>query len=496
MNTHRNFINGQWLHARAERTFEDRNPATGELLGRFPLSDSHDVDAAVQAARGALEAWSAIPAPRRGDLLFRVAERLTRDIRQLGELVVREMGKSLKEGIADVQEAIDLAYYMGSETRRMFGHTTPSELPQRLVMTVRVPVGVVGAITPWNFPIGIIALKLMPALAAGNTVVLKPAEDTPLCAGRFIEILAECGIPPGVVNLVHGTGEQAGKALVEHPGVDLISFTGSSVVGAEIAQTCGRMHKRLCMELGGKNAIVILDDADITNALTGVAWAAFGTSGQRCTATSRLIVQEELLGKVTEELAARASALKIGNHMGGNAVDVGPLVSAQQLERVSSYVEIGRKEGARVVTGGARATAGELARGHFFQPTVFANVRPDMRIAQEEIFGPVIAVMPAKDDEDALRILNGVNYGLSCAVFTRDIDRALRFVEKARAGVVYVNSHTIGAEAHVPFGGMKKSGNGTREGGWTAMDIYSEWKVIYADYSQRLQRPMLDLIEA
>jgi len=487
-----NLIGGEWIPARSGRTFESRSPADrSDVVGVFPRSDAADVDDAVAAARRAFPAWRGTPQPARGEVLREAARLLRERKEELARLMTREMGKVLVEARGDVQEAIDMADYIAGEARRPVGQTVPSELTDKVCFTFREPVGVIGLITPWNFPIAIPSWKLLPALLAGDVVVFKPAEDTPLCAARLVEILVEAGLPPGVVNVVHGIGEEAGAALVAHPEVRLISFTGSAEVGRQVAAKGGALLKRVSLELGGKNAIVVLDDADLELALDGAVWAAFGTTGQRCTAASRMIVDRRLVGDFTALLRARAEALRVGDGL-RDEVEVGPIINERQLRRVHSYTEVGVAEGARLVTGGAVLDQGDLARGHFYAPTVFADVRPTMRNAQEEIFGPTVAVIAAQSAEEAVAHANSTVYGLSLAVYTRDVGRAFRAMRELQAGIVYVNAPTIGAEIQLPFGGIKGTGNGHREAGMTAVDEFSERKTVYVDYSGRLQRAQID----
>jgi acyl-CoA reductase-like NAD-dependent aldehyde dehydrogenase len=487
-----NYIGGIWRGACSGASFPSRNPADrDDIVGFFPRSGPEDIDAAVTAAQAAYPSWRRTPQPVRAQVLLRASELLRQRKEELARLMTREMGKVLLEARGDVQEAIDMAEFMAGEGRRPFGETVPSELPDKICMTWREPLGVVGLITPWNFPIAIPSWKLMPALLAGNAVVLKPAEDAPLCATRLVEILIEAGLPPGVLNLVQGIGEEAGAALVTHPGVRAISFTGSVEVGKQIAATCGQALKRVSLELGGKNAIVVLDDADLDLAIDGAVWAAFGTTGQRCTAASRIVVQEKVADEVIERLTARAEALRVGNGL-EEGVEVGPIINERQLARVHTYTEIGLRENARLVTGGRVLTEGELARGNFYAPTVFADVSTRMRIAQEEIFGPVTAVISATSLEEALIHANSTSYGLSLSIYTRDVNRAFRAMRELEAGIVYVNAPTIGAEIQLPFGGIKNTGNGFREAGPRAVDEFTEQKAIYVDYSGRLQRAQMD----
>ena len=488
--SYENYVNGRWVAARSGESFERENPANGEIIGRFPDSGPEDVAEAVGAAAAAWPRWRDTPAPKRGEILFRAAELLRDRKEELARDVTVEMGKVLAEARGDVQEAIDMTYYVAGEGRRMFGQTVPSELPDKFAMSVRQPHGVVAAITPWNFPMAIPSWKLMPALVTGNTVVFKPSPYSPLSAANMVRVLEEAGLPPGVVNLVFG-GDAAGAALVEDPRVAMVSFTGSLEVGREVAAYCGRNSKRVHLELGGKNAIIVMDDADIDLALEGATWSAFGTSGQRCTAASRMIVHERVANTFTDGLLSRANALRLGDGL-REETDVGPLVNRPQLEKVSSYIEIGREEGATVACGGARASGDGLDQGYFFQPTVFTDVRPGMRVEQEEIFGPVTDVITISDLEQAIDISNGVQYGLVSAIFTNDMSKAFRAVERLSTGIVYVNAGTIGAEVQLPFGGTRGTGNGHREAGQAALDSYSEWKSVYIDYSGRLQKAQID----
>jgi aldehyde dehydrogenase (NAD+) len=491
----KNFIDGKWLAASTGRTFENRNPANrDDLIGLFPASNAADVDLAAAAAKRAFASWRLVPAPKRGEIIFRVGELLKKHKEELARIETREMGKILKETRGDVQEGIDCAFYAAGEGRRLFGETTPAELPNKFAMSVRAPVGVCALITPWNFPLAIPTWKLFPALVCGNAVILKPAEDTPQTAGRFVEILIEAGLPPGVVNLVHGRGEEAGAALVRHRDVQLVSFTGSAAVGREIASVCGEKLKRVSLELGGKNAQIVMDDADLDLAVEGALWGAFGTTGQRCTATSRLIVHQEVAKKITGMLVARAEKIKIGDGL-DESVEMGPLINQAAREKVLKYIDIGKREGARLVTGGAIYNAGACAKGYFFQPTIFDRVKPDMRIAQEEIFGPVLSIIEIGSFEEAIEVLNGTAYGLSSSIYTQDVARAFRAMRDIEAGITYINGPTIGAEVHLPFGGVKDTGNGHREAGTTVYDIFTEWKSIYVDYSGKLQRAQIDNVE-
>ncbi|MBA3653960.1 MAG: aldehyde dehydrogenase family protein [Actinobacteria bacterium] len=481
-----NLIGGQWLPARSGRTMEDRNPADGDdVLGDVARSDGDDVDAAVAAAKAAYERWRATPMPARGDLLRRVGAFLERDKDELSRLMTREMGKTLKEARGDVQEGIDFAHFMAGQARAPMGETVPSELPRKLSMTLRHPIGIVGLITPWNFPIAIPTWKLWPALLAGNCVVLKPAEDTPLCAQRLLELLIEAGLPAGVVNVVQGIGEEAGAALVAHADVGAVSFTGSLDTGRLIAAECGRQMKRYSMELGSKNVSIVMPDADVELAVEGIAWGAFATSGQRCTATSRVV---SLHPEFADALVDKVVTYRLGPGS-DESVDLAPLINRAQRDRVMDYIRVGREDDrARLLTGGHVVDSGELAKGNYVAPTVFADASPSMRIAQEEIFGPVTAIIPAGDLDEAIAAANSTQFGLSASIYTNDVNAAMRAVTELEFGIVYVNAPTIGAEVQLPFGGMKRTGNGFREAGPHALDEFSEWKAVSIDFSARLQK--------
>jgi acyl-CoA reductase-like NAD-dependent aldehyde dehydrogenase len=473
--------------ATATATFESLNPSTGEVIEQFPRSGVEDVERAVETAKSAWEEWRLVPAPERGNILFRFAQILEQSKPELSELMTREMGKVKAEAGGDVQEAIDMSYYMGGEGRRLFGQTTPSELRDKFMMSVRMPVGVVGAITPWNFPIAIPAWKLCPALVCGNTVVLKPAEDTPLLAQRFVELLYEAGLPEGVVQVVHGFGEEAGEALVKHPDVTVLSFTGSRDTGVLVTKNAADRLKHVHLELGGKNAIIVMDDADVDLAVDGIVWSAFGTAGQRCTAASRVIVQRGVYGTLQKKLVERAEKMRIGAPWEDDT-DIGPVINETAVEKIHSYTEIGKDEGARLLTGGERVDG----QGFYYRPTVFADVEPQMRIAQEEIFGPTTALIPVDTFEEAVAAANSVQYGLSSSIFTRDVNKAFKAMRDLQTGITYINAGTTGAEVHLPFGGMKQTGNGHREAGQAALDVFSEWKSVYVDYSGKLQRAQID----
>lgn len=489
---YQNFINGKWVDAKSGQVFENRNPANwDELIGTFPKSSGDDVDDAVKAARAAFEKWRLVPAPKRGDILKKVGDILVARKEELAQMMTREMGKVLLETRGDVQEGIDTAYYAASEGRRLFGKTAPSELPNKFNMAIRMPIGVAGIVTPWNFPMAIPTWKIFPALLCGNTIVFKPASDTPATATMLVEILLEAGVPEGVVNIVHGGGSEVGMAIVNHPDVDLISFTGSTDVGKKISEVASKTLKRVSLELGGKNAQIVMDDADLNLALEGVVWGAFGTTGQRCTATSRLLLHEKIYDKFMTMLVDRTQKLRLGDGLKDDT-DVGPCINEGQRKTVHSYVEIGLREGAKLVTGGKIASGDGLSKGWFYQPTIFADVVPSMRIAKEEIFGPVLSVIKIKSLEDGISILNDTIYGLSSSVYTASVNNAFKAIRDIKAGITYINGPTIGAEAHMPFGGVKQTGNGHREGGWTVFEFFSEWKTVYVDFSGKLQRAQID----
>jgi acyl-CoA reductase-like NAD-dependent aldehyde dehydrogenase len=490
----KNYINGKWVDSKSGETFRSTNPANqGEVIGIVSKSDREDVDQAVKAAQGTYEEWRLTPAPRRGEILFRAAEILLRNKEFLGKLETREMGKVLPEGLGDVQEAIDMGYYMAGEGRRLSGETVPSELPDKDMKSVRVPIGVFGLVTPWNFPIAIPAWKIFPALICGNTVVFKPSSDTAVCAAKFVEALVEAGLPKGVLNLVHGPGGKVGEYLVSHPGVDAISFTGSFGTGKRLEGICGAIHRIIVTEMGGKNAIIIMDDANLDLAVEGAIWGGFGTTGQRCTAVSRIVVHKKVYQKFIEKLKTAASRLKVGDGL-QKGTDVGPVINESQFNKILKYIEIGKKEGAKLILGGKAYQKGNCSKGYFIDPTIFTEATPEMRIAQEEIFGPVVSVIKAEDLKDAIQIVNDTPYGLSSAIYTQDVNSSAIAERDLETGIVYINASTIGAEIHLPFGGIKHSGYGRKEAGGRggALDTYSRWKVIYRDFSGRLQKAQID----
>ncbi len=486
MKTHKILIDGKWRSSCSGKTFESLNPATEKPIGRFQSGNVDDVEKAVQAAKKAYEKWRKVPAPKRGLILLRAAQLLRKNKESLARLVTQEMGKVLPEARGDVQEAIDMAEYMAGEGRRLFGHTTTSELPEKFSMTIKSPVGVYGLITPWNFPIAIPAWKIFPCLICGNSFVFKPASDAPLCAIRFIQILEKAGIPRGVMNLVTGPGSDVGAPINKHEDIRGISFTGSRDVGESIIKDSG--VKRVGLELGGKNGIIVMDDADLRLALDGVIWGGYGTTGQRCTAASRVIVHEKIRKKFERMLVSRIRKLRLGNGL-MKTTDVGPLINRDAVDKTHQYTVIGKDEGAKLLCGG-RATK---RKGFFYEPTLFTDTSPKMRIAQEEIFGPIVCIIPVRNLDQAIDTMNSITYGLSSSIYTNDIKNAFTAIENIEAGLVYVNSSTIGSEVHLPFGGVKKTGNGTREAGIEGINEFSETKVVYVDYSGKLQKAQIDV---
>jgi aldehyde dehydrogenase (NAD+) len=489
----KNFIGGQWVTSKTGRTFENRNPAdTREVVGVFQQSDSRDVVLAVKAAQEAFRKWRLVPAPKRAEILFRVGEQLRLRKEDYARDMTREMGKVLAETRGDVQEAVDMSYYMAGEGRRQFGQTTPSEMPNKFQMSIRQPLGVCAMITPWNFPMAIPSWKIMPALVLGNTVVIKPATDTPLSVVNFMNVLHDCGVPPGVVNMVTGSGREVGEPLINHPDVKLVSFTGSTEVGRSVSKLCGPNFKHACLEMGGKNAQIVMDDANLDLALEGALWGGFGTTGQRCTATSRVIVHKKVYAEFAKRFVAAAQSLRVGNGLDPN-IDMGPAISESQLQTVQEYVGIGKKQDrAKLLCGGNRLTGPDHKHGWFHEPTIFGDVDRNMRIAREEIFGPVVALIPVGSFDEAVDVCNDVAYGLSASIYTQDVNRAFAAMRDVYTGIFYVNAPTIGAEVHLPFGGTKATGNGHREAGQAALDVFSEWKSVYVDFSGALQRAQID----
>ena len=490
---HHNYIDGRWIPSATGKTFENRNPAnTDDLIGLFQDSSRADVDAAIEAASRAYETWRLVPAPVRAEMLFKAAQLIVERKEEYARDMTREMGKVLNETRGDVQEAIDMTFYIAGEGRRMFGQTVPSELRNKFAMSVRQPLGVCSIITPWNFPMAIPSWKIIPALVCGNTVVFKPASQTPLSAANFVKVLADAGIPKGVVNMVTGDGAEVGTPLTTSDSIRVVSFTGSTRVGRIVNQAAAPTFKKVHLEMGGKNVIMIMEDANLELAVDGCLWGGFGTAGQRCTAASRVVVHEKVYEPFVEMFVARARSLVVGDGMDA-ATEVGPSNSEPQLQTVMKYVQIGLDEGATLACGGHRLEAGAFARGYFHEPTIFTDVQPGMRIAREEIFGPVVSVMSCRSLEEAVEIGNGVEYGLSASIYTQDINRAFSAMRDLYTGIFYVNAPTIGAEVHLPFGGTKNTGNGHREAGVAALDVFSEWKSIYIDFSGKLQRAQIDV---
>jgi len=508
-----NYINGTWVKGR--RTFQTINPANEELVADIAQAEVSDVAAAVGAATEAFKSWRLVPAPLRGEILYKVGDILKQKKEELAQLLTRDMGKVIAEARGDVQEAIDMAYFMGGEGRRLLGYTAPVEMPNKFGMAVRDPSGVVGLITPWNFPIAVPSWKIFPALVAGNTIIWKPSPETPAISAAFVKVFEEAGLPAGVFNLLLAPGADVGKALVEHPGVRVLSFTGSTTTGRAIAESAARLNKKVSLEMGGKNAIIVMDDANLELVTDATLWAAFGTTGQRCTAASRLIVQKGIANKVKESLAERTKKLRLGDGLDPN-VDVGPVINKAALERIHHYVQLGQKEGARVLVGGSIASVHppesadsvrssvsksvdesvhplqSVGKGFFYNPTLFDGVRPGSTLEAEEVFGPVLSIIEVGSLEEAIEVNNRSQYGLSTSIFTQDVNRAFTAMRDIFTGLVYINHGTTGAEIQFPFGGVRGTGNGHREAGQAALEVFTEWKSIYVDYSGKLQRAQID----
>jgi len=482
-----NYINGKWVKGRS--TFQTINPANEELVAEIAQAEISDVDAAVNAATEAFRSWRLVPAPLRGEFLFKVGDILKQSKEELARLLTQDMGKVISEARGDVQEAIDMAYFMGGEGRRLLGYTAPVEMPNKFGMAVRDPAGVVGLITPWNFPIAVPSWKIFPALVAGNTIIWKPSPEIPAISAAFLRVFEEAGLPAGVFNLLLAPGAEVGKALVEHPGVRVLSFTGSTTTGRAIAESAARLNKKVSLEMGGKNAIIVLDDANIELVTDATLWAAFGTSGQRCTAASRLIVQKGIAKEVKESLVERTKTLKLGNGL-EETVQIGPVINNAALNRIHNYVQIGQKEGARALVGASVADVN--GKGFFYSPTVFDGVEPGSTLEAEEIFGPVLSIIEVDSLEEAIEVNNRSQYGLSTSIFTQDVNRAFTAMRDIFSGLVYINHGTTGAEIQFPFGGVRGTGNGHREAGQAALEVFTEWKSIYVDYSGKLQRAQID----
>lgn len=486
-----NFIGGSWQNAGGADYTAVTNPATGEELAQVRLSTKTDVDSAVEAAKKAQKSWALVPAPKRADYLYAIGNLMKEKKEHLAQVLTKEMGKVIEEGRGEVQEGIDMAFYMAGEGRRLVGETVPSELQDKFAMSVRAPIGVVGLITPWNFPVAIATWKSFPAIVAGNTFIWKPATETPMMAYEMAKIFEEVGLPDGVANIVFGSGSEVGTAMIEHPDVRVISFTGSTETGRHVAETGGRHLKKVSLEMGGKNAVIVMDDADIDLAVEGILWSAFGTAGQRCTACSRVIVHKDVKEELEEKLLASMKHLTIGNGL-DESVKIGPVINAKAIEKIEKYVGIGKDEGAKLLAGGNVLTDGDLANGHYFEPTLFTDVKWDSRLAQEEIFGPVVSLIEIGSLEEAIEVNNSVIFGLSSSIFSKDVNTIFRAQRDLDTGIVYVNAGTTGAEIHLPFGGTKGTGNGHRDSGVAALDVFTEWKSIYVDYSGKLQRAQID----
>ena len=490
---YKNFIGGVWVESATGRTFKSYNPAhTGQEVGVFQDSSRVDIDRAVEFANDAFKMWKNVPAPKRAEILFKAAQIMERDKECIAKQMTQEMGKIIAETRGDVQEAIDMAYYAAGEGRRLAGETNPSELKDKMVMTIRQPMGVIGAITPWNFPIAIPSWKAFPALVAGNTMVIKPAEDTSWSVIKLAEIFAEAGLPKGVFNVVTGFGQSAGLPLAQNKNVKMLSFTGSTATGKIIATTCAELGKQYSLEMGGKNGIIVDKDADLDLAVEGVAFGAFGTTGQRCTACSRVFIHEDVKEEFTEKLVAKAQSLFIGDGL-DETVNMGPLINSKSLQKVSVYVNEAKDRGLQLICGGNQITSPtDDTFGYFFEPTIFDMVDVNDPLMQEEIFGPVVALTTFTNQLEALWQINNTGYGLSAALYTSDINFAMLAFKHIETGLVYVNASCIGAEVHLPFGGLKGTGNGHRDAGQTMLDNCTEWKVCSVDFSGRIQKAQID----
>ena len=490
---YKNFMGGVWMESASEKTFKSYNPAhTGQELGEFQDSNEFDINQAVAFAKDAFKMWKNTPAPKRAEILFKAAQIMERDKECIAKGMTQEMGKIISETRGDVQEAIDMAYYAAGEGRRLSGETNPSELKDKMVMTIRQPIGVVGAITPWNFPIAIPSWKAFPALVAGNTMVIKPAEDTSWSVIKLAEVFHEAGLPSGVFNVVTGFGPTAGMPLVTHPDVKMISFTGSTATGQLIAQACAALNKPYSLEMGGKNGIIVDQDADLDLAVEGVAFGAFGTTGQRCTACSRVFVHENVKEEFTNKLLEKTKSLFIGDGL-DETVNMGPLINSKALQKVNLYVNEAKERGLQLICGGEQITSPtDDTFGYFFEPTIFDMVDVNDPLMQEEIFGPVVALTTFTNQNEAIWQINYTAYGLSAAVYTSDINFAMRAFQEVETGLVYVNASCIGAEVHLPFGGLKGTGNGHRDAGQTMLDNCTEWKVCSVDLSGRIPKAQID----
>lgn len=486
-----NYINGQWGTDTGADYTAVKNPANGKTIADVRLSTADDVNQAVAAAKAAQKKWARVPAPKRADYLYEIGRIMIEKKEHLSQVLTKEMGKVIEEARGEVQEGIDMAYYMAGEGRRLFGETVPSELDNKFAMSVRAPIGVVGLITPWNFPVAIATWKSFPAIVAGNTFIWKPATETPMMAYEMALIFEEAGLPAGVANVVFGSGGTVGTAMIEHPDVRVVSFTGSTETGRRVAELGGRHLKKVSLEMGGKNAIIVMDDADIDLAVEGILWSAFGTAGQRCTACSRVIAHTDIKQELEQKLLEVMKGLTIGDGA-DESNKIGPVINAKSLEKISYYVNVGKEEGAKLLAGGNTLTEGHYTGGHYFEPTLFTDVAADSRLAQEEIFGPVISLIEISSLEEAIEVNNSVVYGLSSSIFSRDVNKIFQAQRDLDTGIVYVNAGTTGAEIHLPFGGTKGTGNGHRDSGVAALDVFTEWKSIYVDFSGKLQRAQID----
>ncbi|MGE7675974.1 aldehyde dehydrogenase family protein [Lysinibacillus sp. NPDC094403] len=487
----KNYIGGEWVTHSHLQSIVVTNPANGEQLATIPRSTAGEVDEAVAVAKQAQKNWALVPAPKRADYLYAIGQKMKEKKEHLATVLTKEMGKVIEEARGEVQEGIDMAYYMAGEGRRLFGETTPSELANKFAMSVRAPIGVVGLITPWNFPVAIATWKSFPAIVAGNTFIWKPSNETPMMAYEMGKIFEEVGLPGGVANIVFGTGPIVGTALIEHPDVKVISFTGSTTTGSKVAELGGKNLKKVSLEMGGKNAVIVMDDADLELATEGILWSAFGTAGQRCTACSRVIVHKDVREELEKRLLDKMQKLTIGDGL-DEGVKIGPVINKAAMEKINHYVQIGKQEGATLLAGGRILSEPPYDKGFYYEPTLFTNVKPDMIIAQEEIFGPVVSLIEVASLDEAIEVNNGVKFGLSSSIFSQDVNTIFRAQRDLDTGIVYVNAGTTGAEIHLPFGGTKGTGNGHRDSGVAALDVYTEWKSIYVDYSGKLQRAQID----
>ncbi len=485
------FLNGRFEPGDDLNYIPVVNPANGEEIAQVPMASKKLVDDAVQYAKVAQKKWALVPAPKRADYLYEIGLKMKERKEQLAQVLTKEMGKVIEEARGEVQEGIDMAFYMAGEGRRLFGQTAPSELANKFAMSVRAPIGVVGLITPWNFPVAIATWKSFPAIVAGNTFIWKPSTDTPMMAYEMAKIFDEVALPAGVANIVFGSGNDVGTTMIEHPDVKVISFTGSTDTGRKVAELGGKHLKKVSLEMGGKNAVIVLDDADLDLAVEGILWSAFGTAGQRCTACSRVIVQSSVKEQLEKKLLVAMDELTIGDGL-DESVKIGPVIHRTALHKIHSYTQIGLQEGATLLKGGHILENAPYDKGFYYEPTLFTNVKAHSQLAQEEIFGPVVSLIEVEDLAEAIEVNNSVKFGLSSAIFTQDINKAFQAQRDLDTGIVYVNAGTTGAEIHLPFGGTKGTGNGHRDSGIQALDVYTEWKSIYVDYSGQLQRAQID----